>query len=163
METGTYGGEEDDDVLFDDMVEDYDDEEDAIDAVSWREEVWYGLKSYSFLCVVCVYCSDMKNLQIIEVIISCISSMCTNNDYIIIIIASYIYFLIIIMYLLFFEVLFVVVHQNLLFTSYNLNKINKNDRFSQSSPHTLRYPCLHPHRELPHPSCYQSSEGCVAV
>lgn len=34
METGTFGGEEDDDVLFDDMVDEYDDEDEAIDAVS---------------------------------------------------------------------------------------------------------------------------------
>lgn len=34
METGTFGGEEDDDVLFDDMVDEYEDEDDAIDAVS---------------------------------------------------------------------------------------------------------------------------------
>jgi len=34
VETGTFGGEEDDDVLFDDMVEEYDDEDDAIEAVS---------------------------------------------------------------------------------------------------------------------------------
>lgn len=34
VETGTYGGEEDDDVLFDEMVEEYDDEDDAIEAVS---------------------------------------------------------------------------------------------------------------------------------
>ena len=34
METGTFGGEEDDDVLFDDMVDEYDEEDEAIDAVS---------------------------------------------------------------------------------------------------------------------------------
>lgn len=34
VETGTFGGEEDDDVLFDDMVDDYEDEDEAIDAVS---------------------------------------------------------------------------------------------------------------------------------
>lgn len=35
VETGTFGGEEDDDVLFDDMVEEYDDEDWAIEAVSY--------------------------------------------------------------------------------------------------------------------------------
>lgn len=34
METGTYAGDEDDDVLFDEMVDDYEDEDEAIDAVS---------------------------------------------------------------------------------------------------------------------------------
>lgn len=34
VETGTYAGDEDDDVLFDDMVDDYEDEDEAIDAVS---------------------------------------------------------------------------------------------------------------------------------
>jgi hypothetical protein len=34
VETGTYAGEEDDDVLFDEMVDDYEDEDEAIDAVS---------------------------------------------------------------------------------------------------------------------------------
>ena len=34
VETGTFGGEEDDDVLFDEMVDEYEDEDDAIDAVS---------------------------------------------------------------------------------------------------------------------------------
>lgn len=34
VETGTFGGEDDDDVLFDDMVDDYEDEDEAIDAVS---------------------------------------------------------------------------------------------------------------------------------
>ena len=36
VETGTYAGDEDDDVLFDDMVDDYEDEDEAIDAVSSR-------------------------------------------------------------------------------------------------------------------------------
>lgn len=34
VETGTYAGDEDDDVLFDEMVDDYEDEDEAIDAVS---------------------------------------------------------------------------------------------------------------------------------
>ena len=34
VETGTFAGDEDDDVLFDDMVDDYEDEDEAIDAVS---------------------------------------------------------------------------------------------------------------------------------
>lgn len=36
VETGTFAGDEDDDVLFDDMVDDYEDEDEAIDAVSSR-------------------------------------------------------------------------------------------------------------------------------